>query len=323
MSFKPLLSATYEERFPPQYPVIGSPKLDGIRVIIVDGIPQTRSLKKPVPSEVVRGALSGLPWFDGEVIVGDTPVGSEVCSRTQSGVMSKDGLDIHSKWKLYIFDYADPDYATMPYTARLAGAQKAMEANAKRYPLIAPHLALHESVTLNSDKEMWAYEDACVKAGYEGIMLRDPNGIYKWGRATAKSRILTKIKRWEDAEARIIDVYEEMHNGNEPKVNALGKIERSSHQDNKSGLGRVGGYLCETFRCTDSDLFTLYPEDGTKAERVEFYLGAAANTTQEDRARLFNGRESLMGQIATFKYQPTTGAERPRFPVYKNRRYDE
>jgi DNA ligase-1 len=154
-------------------------------------------------------------------------------------------------------------------------------------------------------------------------MLRDPQGFYKWGRATPKSGILTKIKRWEDAEARILSTYEEMHNGNEAKTNALGKTERSSHKDNKTGAGRLGGYVCETYRRLDCDLFTLYPDQSVPVERIEFDLGAAANTTQEARARAFATRDSLVGKIIKFKYQRTEGAEKPRFNSAISIRADE
>lgn len=322
-TFAPLLSATYEDRFPPRYPVLASPKLDGIRVVVIDGVPMTRSMKKPVPSKVICGALTDLPWFDGEVIVGSEPVGTSVCANTQSGVMGADTLTVNDEWVYYVFDLADPSQRTLPYQTRLEGLNKIVEAVTTKWPLLHGHIRVLPHTVINNDKELWAYEAECVKQGYEGIMLRDPAGAYKWGRATAKSRILTKIKRWEDAEARIKEAYEEMHNENEAKINPLGRVERSSHKDNKSGTGRVGGYICETYRRLDCDLFTLYPQPGVPVELVEFDLGAAANTTQEERAKLFSIIDKLPNKVVKFKYQPTAGAERPRFPVSLIIREDE
>ena len=43
-----------------------------------------------------------------------------------------------------------------------------------------------------------------LNAGYEGLMLRDPNGIYKFGRSSVKENILLKVKEFMDDEAEII-----------------------------------------------------------------------------------------------------------------------
>jgi len=314
--FAPLLSATYDPKFAPRYPVYASPKLDGIRLIIVDGVPMTRSLKKPVPNKTLQEALGGLPWLDGEIVVG-TPNGDSVCANTQSYAMSRKPTE-EADWRFFIFDLADPTQASLPFSTRHAGLQHVVAAVVSRRPELADRLVIHEHRLVMTADEMWKYEQENVEAGYEGIMLRDPDGGYKWGRSTAKERILTKIKRWDDTEARILEVHEEMHNENEAKINALGKMERSSHKDNKTGKNTLGGYTCETYRMPDGTF--AFDERG---ERVEFYLGAAANSTAANRASLWDNRESLVGKILTFKYQHTLGAVAPRFPVFKNFREAE
>lgn len=318
--FKPLLSATYESRFPPRYPVLASPKLDGIRIIIIDGVPMTRSLKKPVPSKVVRGALEGLPWFDGEILAGE-PNSEAACANTQSKVMSAEGMTLEDEWTFHIFDIADPSYHGMSFQERFDGMRRSVEAVRNKYFRLAPHLSVLDHAVINNDEELWAYEDQCVKLGYEGIMIRDPLGVYKCGRSTAKERILTKIKRWEDTEGIITETHEEMHNGNEPKINALGRVERSSHQENKTGTGRLGGYTVKTKRHLHDNLFSLEGDD-PECPWVYFYLGATANVKQADRVKMWEERDKFTDGVVTFKYQPTKGAERPRFSVYKVVRLD-
>lgn len=315
--FKPLLSATFEDRFQPNYPVLASPKLDGIRVIIVDGVPMTRSLKHPLPNDFIRNELSGLPWLDGEIIIGD-PSEPETCARTQSGVMSKSNPELELNYTFFIFDLADPTQAQLPFATRYAGLQKVRSAIIESKPYLADRLFILPHVEINDAEGLWQYERACVDQGYEGIMLRSTTGRYKHGRATAKERILTKIKRWEDAEGIIVDVHEEMHNANEAVTTPTGKTERSSHQENKVGKDTLGGYTVMTNR--DSTwLFGLEHDSGM----VQFYLGAAANITAEQRKGLWDYRDQLIGKKVTFKYQATMGAEKPRFPVFKNFRNDE
>lgn len=315
--FKPLLSATYEPKWEPKYPVLASPKLDGIRVIIVDGVPMTRSLKHPLPNDFIRNELSGLPWLDGEIIIGD-PSEPETCARTQSGVMSKSNPELEVNYTFFIFDLADPTQARLPFEVRYKGLERIRSAIVESKPHLADRLYILPHAEIKDSTALWEYERACVDQGYEGIMLRDPFGVYKHGRATAKSRILTKIKRWEDAEAIIVDVHEEMHNANEAVMTPTGKTERSSHQENKVGKGTLGGYTCLTNR-DNSWLFGLEHDSG----QVQFYCGAAANMTAEQRKVLWAKRAELIGQKITFKYQATMGAEKPRFPVFKNFRGDE
>jgi DNA ligase-1 len=315
--FKPLLSATYDPRFAPNYPVAASPKLDGIRVIIVDGVPMTRSLKHPLPNDFIRNELTGLPWFDGEIIIGD-PSEPETCARTQSGVMSKSNPELEVNYTFFIFDLADPTQAQLTFGQRFNGLTKIRSAIVESKPHLAERLYILPHTIIADGQQLWNYERACVDQGYEGIMLRGLDGRYKHGRSTAKERILTKIKRWEDAEAIIIDVHEEMHNANEAVVTPTGKTERSSHQENKVGKGTLGGYTCITNR-DSTNLFGLEHDGG----QVQFYLGAAANMKAEQRVALWQNRADLIGKKVTFKYQATDGAEKPRFPVFKNFRNDE
>jgi DNA ligase-1 len=109
-----------------------------------------------------------------------------------------------------------------------------------------------------------------------------------------------------------------MHNANEAVVTPTGKTERSSHQENKVGKGTLGGYTCITNR-DSTNLFGLEHDGG----QVQFYLGAAANMKAEQRVALWQNRADLIGKKVTFKYQATDGAEKPRFPVFKNFRNDE
>ena len=86
---KPMLAAKTCTEY--RFPLLGSPKLDGIRCLVVDGVVVGRSLK-PIPNAYVQEQF-GKPefeGFDGELIVG-SPVGDGCFQRTSSGVMSEDG----------------------------------------------------------------------------------------------------------------------------------------------------------------------------------------------------------------------------------------
>src|SRR5712671_4379026 len=93
--FRPLLAATIsgdEELAALTYPLIASPKVDGIRIICHPDLgPITRSCK-PVHNMIVRDYLadSAYSGFDGEIVVGHITA-PDVFQRTTSGVMTHTG----------------------------------------------------------------------------------------------------------------------------------------------------------------------------------------------------------------------------------------
>lgn len=166
-----------------KFPVLASPKLDGVRAIIRDGVVLSRSLK-PIPNRHVQ-MMFGRPeleGFDGELILGD-PTHPEAYRRTVSAVMSIEGehaVDFH------VFDRWDRDY---PY-----------KEVSLSYWLIIPIY----STPIHNMEELEEYEVAILDKGYEGVMLRDPQSPYKFGRSTAKEGYLLKLKRFADSEAEVI-----------------------------------------------------------------------------------------------------------------------
>lgn len=66
MTFKPMLAATVVDRTKLRFPFLASPKLDGIRCIVLDGQVLSRSLK-PIRNKFIVKQLQGLPNLDGEL----------------------------------------------------------------------------------------------------------------------------------------------------------------------------------------------------------------------------------------------------------------
>lgn len=278
---KPMLASPAGELI--RLPALLSPKLDGIRCLIIDGVAVGRSLK-PIPNKHVqklfgRPELNGL---DGELIVGE-PTAKEVFQVTSSGVMSIEGEPAVRFW---VFD----DFLESGgFQRRLHTAHRRI--HKKKFCEPAPHYEILEADDLNR------WEETYLAMGYEGVMLRSLDGPYKHGRSTAKEGYLLKVKRFEDAEARIIGFSELMHNANEAKRNELGHLERSSHKANKVGKQMLGAL-------TVQDLKT----------KVEFDIGTGF--TEDQRRLLWATGDNLLGKVVKYKSQPTGVKEKPRFPVF-------
>lgn len=280
--FKPMLAAKAElDQI--RYPVLASPKLDGIRCSIVNGQALTRTLKK-VPNQYVYQNLSWhfLDGLDGELIVG-SPTSKTVYADTVSGVMRFVG---QPKVTFYVFDQHDTPAAYCPRRRELAKTLTAARA------AICIPIVLLEQEEIHDQSALLAYETKCLDKGYEGLILRSPLAAYKYGRSTVKEGGLLKLKRFEDSEAVVIGIEEEMHNGNAAETNELGRTKRSSAKAGKSGKGTMGALIVR-------DLHT----------HVEFNIGTGF--TAEQRAQ-----EWELGQIVKYKHFPVGVKDRPRHPVY-------
>lgn len=290
MILKPMLAAKatdeqIQKLFEHKLEMYASPKLDGIRCMIQDGTALSRSLKpirnKHIQHILGREVFNGL---DGEIISGD-PTADDVYRVTTSNVMRATGTPDFTFW---IFDnFLDPH----------TYAYRQHEIHHVDPTGIHPNIKVLKSISVFNMKELQSYEQHCLSQGYEGIILRDPNSQYKHGRSTAKEGGLTKVKRFTDAEARILSMEEQMKNNNEKKVNELGRGQRSSHKENKTPKGTLGALVCKD-----------------RTTGIQFSIGTGF--TDEIRDQLWKYKDSLIGQIVKYKYFDIGVKDAPRHPVY-------
>jgi DNA ligase-1 len=308
MTFKPLLAYTVDTQGDPDalqkltYPVYWSPKLDGIRILNLGaGGPVTRTWKS-VPNDKVRAFLSRaeLRGMDGEIVFG--PVTDEkVFNTTQSAVMKIAGPGFEeADGKLMVFD--DFSDTTLPFSARFERLRErvaSLPSDLARFVVLVPH-----EIVGNGD-DLASVEAIVVEQGYEGVMVRDPNGKYKTGRSTARSAELGKIKRFTDAEATVIGFEEMMHNDNEAQQDAYGRTKRSSAQEGLRPAGTLGKLILEC--------------PGRFSETFACGSGFSAALKQE----IWDDQHDWLGATITFKFQECGSTpERPRLPIFKGRRND-
>lgn len=269
-------------KYPLRWPLCASYKLDGIRSVIVDDQPHSRTLKlipnKSISESEVWKGLSGL---DGELIVGP-PNHPNVMQNTTSGVMSHDG---EPDWRFYVFDLWD---SLDVYLGRYRLL------NQKQFPPES-RIQVIPSVFVSSMEEIEQLESIALELGYEGLMLRDINSRYKFGRSTEKEFALVKVKRFSDAEAVIIGYNELMHNTNSLEKDNLGNAKRSQEKQGMVPGGVLGSLIART-------------PDG-----VEFSL---SGFTLEQRKNMWLIRDSLIGKFVKYKFFPSGIKIAPRFPTF-------
>jgi DNA ligase-1 len=281
---KPMLAVAVTDLDSVNYPVIATPKIDGIRCIKTCGKALSRKFK-PIKNDHIRNMIEKLfpDGTDGEIVCGSN------FQETSSAVMTIKGMPAFT---YYVFDYVK-DGLYKPYQKRIVDA-KEMVSNIHNF-----HASFLDYQMIENKEELLDYEEKIVNLGYEGVMLRSLNGPYKCGRSTLKEGYLLKVKRFIDSEAVVLDFIEGERNENTGKRNAVGQLERSSAKANMVPNGMVGAFFVKDIH-----------------SGVEFSIGGGIGLTLELRKEMWDNKSEYIGKIVKYKSQPTGVKDAPRFPTF-------
>ena len=151
---KPMLATKCECPAALRFPVLATPKLDGIRCLKLGGRALTRSFK-PISNRFAREWIeANLPdGLDGELMLrGGT------FNETTSAIGARDG---RPDFVFHVFDYVTDSIAT-PYRERMKALAALPESD--RIVKVLP-------VEIRNAAELATYEEECIAAGYEGVMV--------------------------------------------------------------------------------------------------------------------------------------------------------
>lgn len=279
MSMKPMLAGKCTDASKLKYPILATPKLDGIRCLMTKDGPVSRMLKN-IPNkhifETMKKDLSHLP-LDGELMVPGATF-----NQIQSHVMTMEGKP---NFQYFVFDLID---TKKTYEQRMEDLRS----------LVLPSYVVKILPTqINTEEELSELEQKFLNEGYEGVMVRTPKSPYKYGRSTEREQYLLKIKRFEDSEAIILDFEELMHNTNEATIDNLGLTKRSSKKDGMVPSGILGSF---------------FVQDVENGKRFKVSSGM----TEEERALYWLERDNLHGKLLKYKFQPSGAKDLPRFPTF-------
>lgn len=287
-SFRPNLAATLTKPELINFPVYASPKIDGIRCVVFGGVAYSRSLK-PIPNEYVqewaRAHIQELDALDGELVVGsDTDPN---CMQNSMAVMRKLG---------------EPDFTFHVFDVVGAGTYE-VRARPLQWGDIPRTTIVPQRLRISLD-ELYLLEKYYLAEGYEGMMIRNPESPYKYGRSTERDGGLVKVKRFTDAEAEVIGFVEEQHNTNEAKIDAFGCTERSTEKAGLVGKGTLGAFVVS---------------DHGKSET--FNIGTGFTAAQ--RADFWNRRSELLHTTVKYKSFQHGVKDAPRHPVFLGFRHKD
>ena len=281
----------FEQLFSEQNVMFASPKLDGIRAVVLNGQLVSRTLK-PIRNRYIQSLL-GRPEYeglDGELVVGD-PFGEGVFARTSSGVMS---------------EFGQPDFTYHIFDNHVLGRSEDSYFVDRWEQLINNRedwdpgfMALLPQSLVMSIWELEEIEAQFVDQQYEGVILRWSHSPYKQGRSTLRERYMLKLKRFTDSEAEVVGFQELMHNDNEATIDSRGYTARGSSKDNKRAGGTLGALLCRDLH----------------RREWEFAIGTGFDASL--RAEIWENQDDYFGKIVKYTYLAVGTIDRPRHPVYR------
>lgn len=281
-----------------KFPVVMLPKIDGVRGLNPSGQFLARSLKKH--GNLFTSAFYSEPCligFDGELAAEDW-VHPDLCRLTTSAISTHEGTPFTLWW---IFDLVNEKTKDWGYWDRYKEAEAtieryqrdAMQPGCTGHLRIVPAVLVHDMEALEKQDAEW------LDMGFEGSILRDPNGKHKNGRCTVREGAYLRIKRFIEEEAYVLEILEGQQNMNEAQENELGNTFRSSHQENMVPNGMVGAMKVRALK------------DG-----AEFIVGAG-KMPHQDRKRFFEDQSLLLGKIIKYQHFPKGVKDKPRFPTFK------
>lgn len=286
-SFKPMLACTCPvDKI--VLPVYVSPKVDGVRGVNVGGVLKTRALKS-VPNTYTQDLFSRaeLAGLDGELVVGEL-TSKDVYLRSSAELRSFSG---EPDVTFYVFDYVSDGV----YVERL----KSLQSKIAELPqhLINRVVAL-PSTLVTTVAELLEIEERYLSEGYEGVICRRQDALYKFGRSTPLEQGMVKVKRFSDSEALIVDMVEEVENTSEPSINELGRQFRRQDKNQVRNKGRMGSLVLQDVRTG-----------------IVFNLGTGFSA--KDREDFWSNRNShVLKTIVKYKSFNIGVKDRPRHPVY-------
>ena len=133
------------------------------------------------------------------------------------------------------------------------------------------------------------------KVGGEGLIGRNPNGRYKYGRSTPKEQFSMKFKFFESDEFEVVGFTERMHNSNEQKRDELGYAERSSAKEGMIPMNTLGSLVL-------------------KYGDTTFNVGTGFSDALRDE--IWFNQEKYLGKLASIRYMSVGMDKLPRCPSF-------
>jgi DNA ligase-1 len=186
-----------------------------------------------------------------------------------------------------------------PFVDRIDALIKAVQAI---HSIAYTPVAAIWQANVDSYKQVKDLFDYQIAAGGEGLMLRDPKGLYKHGRCTLKEGNIFKFKLFEWIDAEVIAVNQLFTSFEDAEDDAFGHTKKSQKKADLRPIAMMGSLTVRT------------------ADGMEFNTGSGF--TDAERTQLWKDRNNVLGRWCSVKHQPAGAKDLPRLPIFERWRPD-
>lgn len=284
-----------------KFPLIVSPKLDGIRCIIKDGVLLSSHLKPINNARIVRRFAKLAIWAKNHNMILDGELLAPSLTFTElSGRVRSLNDPIPEDLTFNCFDCVIEETYNTPFKNRISDVNVLDQFPdfPKEYFVI-----VEQTLFSSMDEVKKLYEESLQKK-CDGVMLRSPEGPYKCGRATVKEGYIYKLKPYQTFDAKIIGFVQAtaVKKTAEKKINEMGNSVTSKKKDDRELVDMAAAFLVEY--------------DGRE-------LAVMIALTHEERKDIWMNQEKYLGRMIEYKGMLAGSKDLPRHHVFLRFRDDK
>jgi len=295
-SFKPMLAPNASIDIKTlKYPLLVSYKLDGIRCIFKDGQMTSRALKQ-FPNVQLRARFEHLVKMskDENILLDGELLAKSTTFNELSGLTRQLDKELPNDLYFYVFDAVKNQNFDQPFKDRLHNLHLGS----------TPYIKIVKQRVIYTVEEVNKYYEEALDCGCDGLILRDPNGKYKFGRGTVKEGLIYKMKPFQTFDAKIIDVIQgtEVREGAEKKINELGRSVTSKKLADRVLIEKASAFV-------------------VKYKGLDLKVTIAM--TDKEKEEVWQNRKKYIGRMIEYKGMLVGSKDLPRHPVFLRFRGDK
>jgi DNA ligase-1 len=299
-TFRPMLAPNEEIDIKSlKFPLLASYKLDGIRCIFKDGQMYSRALKQ-FPNIKLRERFEGLNKFckAKDIILDGELLAKSLEFNELSGLTRQLDKVLPFDLYFYCFDAIFNKDFMMSFRTRTTFLDALVAEIYHSQFKIVKQWSILRVEDINP-----LYENA-LAWGCDGLILRDLNGRYKFGRGTIKEGLIYKMKPFQTFDSKIIDVLQGtiVNPKAEKTINELGYSRTSKLKEDRLPSGRA------------SDFVVKYKGKELKVSIV---------MTQEEKEEVWKNKEKYIDRLIEYKGMLVGAKDLPRHPIFLRFREDK
>jgi DNA ligase-1 len=239
-TFKPMLAPNEKIDITTlKYPLLASYKLDGIRCIFKDGRLYSRALKD-FPNVQLWNRFGHLARLAKEknIILDGELLAKSLTFNELSGITRQLDKELPEDLFFYCFDAIKKENFNQPFTERINNYFS-------DFGTTIPYVKIVDQQLIFSISAIEKYYEEALDWGCDGLILRSPEGRYKFGRSTVKEALIYKLKPFVTEDSKIVEVIQatEVRAGAEKKINELGRSVTSKKNADRVLIEKAAAFV--------------------------------------------------------------------------------